>query len=81
MLGEYQPHRLVDGKRIPEGEPIPDFYPPVVEREVWNAARAAVEAKTRSIRKAKMAMAKPVPVTPAVDEGEFPLLPSRLRRG
>jgi DNA invertase Pin-like site-specific DNA recombinase len=51
VLGEYQPHRLLDGKRLPEGEPIADFYPPVVERSLFETAREQVAAKTRTVRR------------------------------
>lgn len=27
VIGEYQPHRLIDGKRVPVGEPIANYYP------------------------------------------------------
>src|SRR6516225_8340950 len=47
VLGEYAPHRLVNGRRVPVGEPIADFYPPVVTPTAFDAARKAVEAKTR----------------------------------
>jgi hypothetical protein len=51
VIGEYAPHRLIDGKRVPVGEPIPTFYPAVVTQSQFNAARASVEAKTRFRRK------------------------------
>jgi hypothetical protein len=47
VLGEYQPHKLAGEKRVPVGEPIPDYYPAVVTPSQFNAARKAVEAKTR----------------------------------
>ncbi len=30
VLGEYQPHILLDGKRKPEGEPIADYFPRII---------------------------------------------------
>jgi len=30
VLGEWQPHRRVDGKRVPEGDPIVNYYPQIV---------------------------------------------------
>ncbi|OHV15328.1 hypothetical protein BK022_19820 [Methylorubrum extorquens] len=39
-LGEYQAQRRVDGKRILVGEPIPGYFPPVVDNAVWLKARA-----------------------------------------
>ena len=37
VIGEYQPHHMVDGKRTPIGEPILDYFPPVVETSVFYA--------------------------------------------
>ena len=50
VLGEYQPHKLVDGERIPVGEAICDYYPPIVSFEEWQAARESVNAKNRYLR-------------------------------
>lgn len=35
VLGEYQRHNCVTGKRVPEGEPIADYYPAVIEPELF----------------------------------------------
>jgi DNA invertase Pin-like site-specific DNA recombinase len=35
VIGEFQPHRFVDGKRIPDGEPILDYFPRVVSDELF----------------------------------------------
>jgi hypothetical protein len=48
VLGEWVPHRLLNGKRVPVGEPVPDYYPAVVSQSAFNAARASVEAKNRN---------------------------------
>ncbi len=46
-IGWYQPHRLVDGKRIPDGEPVQDFYPPAIDDATfWNAKAAAESRQT-----------------------------------
>jgi DNA invertase Pin-like site-specific DNA recombinase len=47
VLGEYQPHKLAGKRRVPVGEPIPDYYPAVVTASAFNEARRAVESKTR----------------------------------
>jgi len=47
VLGEWQPHKLDGKKRVPVGEPIPNFYPSIVTQLQFDAARKAVEAKTR----------------------------------
>lgn len=50
VFGEFQPHVLdADSRRrIPDGEPIPDYYPVVVNRAKFEAARAVVEARATS---------------------------------
>ena len=39
VLGEYQPHRMVDGKREPIGEVIADYFPAVIEEADFYAAQ------------------------------------------
>lgn len=41
VLGEYQPHIFIDGVRTPDGEPITDYFPPVVDEETFYRAQAA----------------------------------------
>ena len=31
VIGEYQPNRLIDGKRVPDGEPIKNYYPAIID--------------------------------------------------
>ncbi len=45
VLGEYQPRRIVEGRREPAGDPVPDYWPRVVSDEVYYAARAAVAGR------------------------------------
>lgn len=48
LIGEFQPHRLayeerkgvMVAKRVPVGEPIPDYFPRVVDDVLWTRARA-----------------------------------------
>jgi hypothetical protein len=40
VLGEYQPKRIIDGKRKDEGEPIKGFFPAIVTETVYNRAQA-----------------------------------------
>lgn len=35
VLGEFQPHVKVDGKRVPEGEPIEGYYPAIISEELF----------------------------------------------
>src|SRR5262249_49070256 len=36
VLGECQPHKTVNGKRIAEGEPIPNHFPPIIDDKLFN---------------------------------------------
>jgi DNA invertase Pin-like site-specific DNA recombinase len=46
-VGEYQPCRYVNGKRVPDGEPVTDYYPAVIKPSLWAAARAEIDRKNR----------------------------------
>lgn len=47
VLGEFQPHRIehvaqggiLVARRVPAGDPIPDYYPRIVDEDLWLAAR------------------------------------------
>jgi DNA invertase Pin-like site-specific DNA recombinase len=41
VIGEFQPHKLVNGRRAPEGDPVPDYFPAVIEEELFYRAQAA----------------------------------------
>jgi DNA invertase Pin-like site-specific DNA recombinase len=49
VLGIFQPHRKVNGKRVPVGEPIPDYYPKIIDEALFWRARLAVESRTKGI--------------------------------
>jgi DNA invertase Pin-like site-specific DNA recombinase len=40
VTGEFQPHRMSDGQRIPDGPPIPNYFPRIVEQDVFDAVQA-----------------------------------------
>ncbi|TIW25777.1 MAG: hypothetical protein E5V63_16315 [Mesorhizobium sp.] len=40
-IGEYQPHKMVDGRRVPEGTPIKDYFPAVVDEQLFLRVQAA----------------------------------------
>jgi len=35
LIGEYQPYKLEDKKRVKVGEPIPNYYPPVIDEDLF----------------------------------------------
>jgi|SRR5262245_2073041 len=48
VLGEFQPHRTIDGTRVPDGEPIKDYFPRVIDDELFYRAQAArTERRTK----------------------------------
>lgn len=45
-IGEHQPHVIDnEGQRVPFGQPIPDYYPPVVTPETFAKAQQAVRGR------------------------------------
>jgi DNA invertase Pin-like site-specific DNA recombinase len=40
VIGEFQPHRLVKGKRIADGDPIVDYFPRIVEDQLFHRAQS-----------------------------------------
>jgi DNA invertase Pin-like site-specific DNA recombinase len=45
VIGEYQPHTGTSSRRQPDGEPVPDYYPPVVDAGTFAKAQAALHAR------------------------------------
>lgn len=39
VLGEFQPHVKIDGKRVPEGEPIVGYFPTIISEELFFQAQ------------------------------------------
>ena len=44
-VGEYVPYRTTKRADKPAGEPVPGYYPPVVDEETFHAARAALAVR------------------------------------
>jgi DNA invertase Pin-like site-specific DNA recombinase len=47
VLGEYQPHLSKGNKRTPVGDPIPDYFPRVIEDDLFYRAQAAREQRKK----------------------------------
>lgn len=45
VLGEYQPHQIVGGKRRPVGPPSTGYYPQVVSDETFYSVQLAIEGR------------------------------------
>jgi hypothetical protein len=39
IIGEFQPHTIVDGQRTPVGEPIVDYFPAIVSAQTFHAVQ------------------------------------------
>ena len=39
VIGEYQPYHRVDGKREKEGDPIPHYFPQIIESVTFEAVQ------------------------------------------
>lgn len=48
VLGEYQPGSWHDGKHVPNGDPIPNYYPAVVTEERYYLAQAAMNGRKKT---------------------------------
>jgi DNA invertase Pin-like site-specific DNA recombinase len=48
VLGHYQPYVTRDGKRIPTGEVIADYFPPVVDAELFNSVQAVLKGNKKN---------------------------------
>ncbi|NLX99016.1 MAG: recombinase family protein [Rhodopirellula sp.] len=54
VLGEYQPHRMQNGKRTAVGDPIPDYFPAIVDESLFYAVqRGTDQRKTQPGRHGK----------------------------
>lgn len=39
VIGEFQPHVKVDGRRVPEGEPVAGYYPAIISEDLFFKAQ------------------------------------------
>ncbi len=40
VIGTFQPHRVVDGKRVPDGDPITDYFPAAIDKDLFLRVQA-----------------------------------------
>src|SRR5262249_22471095 len=45
VLGEWQPCRMEGRREVPDGDPIPNYFPPILTEKEWYATRHAVELR------------------------------------
>lgn len=44
LLGEFQPHQLVNGRRVPIGDVVKGVYPAIIPLSLWHAAQSVPRA-------------------------------------
>jgi len=49
LIGEHQPYTSQHGKRVPFGDPIKNYYPAVIEEDIFYAAQTARKQRTNAI--------------------------------
>lgn len=40
VIGTFQPHRVVDGRRVPDGDPIAGYFPAAIEKDLFLRVQA-----------------------------------------
>lgn len=55
-IGEYQKKRKLNGREVPVGDPIPNYYPPVIDLETFEAAQKARQKNLTARRGRKGAL-------------------------
>jgi Recombinase len=59
-IGEHQPKRIRNGKRVPDGNPIPGFYPAAIDESLFDAAQ---EARQNNLASAEVARGSRLPIS------------------
>ncbi len=47
VMGEYQPHVMKGSKRVPFGDPVPNYFPLVVSETEWHRVRRGVKGRAK----------------------------------
>lgn len=45
VLGEWQPKRMIKGKYVNDGEPVKNYFPTVIDEELWFRAQNALSGR------------------------------------
>lgn len=48
VLGEYQPHAMREHRRVPAGDPIPDYFPQIIDEELFYAVQQAMDDRAKT---------------------------------
>lgn len=47
VLGEFQPHRMEQGRRVPDCSPLEDYYPSVIDKALWHKTHRAIGSRKK----------------------------------
>jgi hypothetical protein len=47
VYGLFQPHKVVDGRRRPDGDPIQNYFPAIVEESVFNRVQLGLDERLK----------------------------------
>ena len=42
VLGEFQPHKFINKVREPIGDPIPDYFPPMIDKDLFDSVQSKI---------------------------------------
>lgn len=48
VIGEFQPYKTVSGRKIPAGPPIQNYYPPIIDVDIFNSAENGRRLRTKN---------------------------------
>ncbi|MDK4711593.1 recombinase family protein [Rhizobium sp. CNPSo 4039] len=51
VIGTFQPHRIVNGKRVPDGDPIENYFPAAIDKDLFLRVQAMRRNRGRPGRK------------------------------
>jgi DNA invertase Pin-like site-specific DNA recombinase len=46
VIGEFHPHKVIDGRRVPEGKPVAGYYPEVISEDLFLSVQASRRARS-----------------------------------
>jgi len=48
VIGEYQAHKKSGCKRVPEGDPIPNYFPAIIDKDQFDRVQAMIQQNQRT---------------------------------
>lgn len=45
LIGEFQPHKMIDGKRVPHGEPLQNYFPRILADDQFSLVQHVIDQR------------------------------------